>query len=424
MSSHTLSASTQSNRFTVIPFDLDDATGGAQLGQMIATAQVVGIGESAHFVSEFNLLRAEVVAWLVADHRVSDLALEVGANEAPAIDAWINREIDDSLVDLVGPLTHCLYGTFLTRLRVLLDKEHHVAVIGVDLPNSLTIEPSLTPLAELIASIDPEAVDLVTDAQRLASQVTGGSAAASAVCWMHLDRAVQDELTVALARLEGRVRAIAPVHLGSNDEHTWQRAADLAQSASTTDLMLRAMAELFAGEGRVTDTTLREQFVASRILRAVEDAGPDRRFAYLAHNNHIQRTPVVFEGELTAYPVGLFLSKALGDRYAAVGLTHLGDTVPEMAVPASTSVGFEVEIAEVEPPRVGGVEAAASQRRSVSKAQLVRSDAEPAALTSIRSQSAMSEITTASFDANIVVQRATVDAAVQHLVKQQRTDIT
>lgn len=73
---------------------------------------------------------------------------------------------------------------------------------------------------------------------------------------------------------------------------------------SMTDLMLRAMAELFAGEGRVTDPTLREQFVASRILRAVEEAGPDHRFAYLAHNDHIQRTPVVFEGELPAYPSG------------------------------------------------------------------------------------------------------------------------
>jgi erythromycin esterase len=415
MSPYTPSATTQPNHFAVIPFDLDDETSEAQLDRLTAEAQVIGIGESAHFVSEFNLLRAEVVACLVAGHRVTDLALEVGADEAPAVDAWVNREVDGSLVDLVGPLTHCLYGTFLTELRARLDADRRVAVVGVDLPNSLTIEPSLTPLAELIASIDPEAVDLVTDAQRLASQVTGGSAAASAVCWMGLDRAVQDELTVALARLEGRVRAIAPVHLGSDDEGAWQRAVDLAQSASTTDLMLRAMADLFAGEGRVTDTTLREQFVAARLLRAVERAGPDHRFAYLAHNNHIQRTPVVYEGELAAYPVGLLLSNALGDRYAAVGLTHLGDTVPEMAVPASTPVGFEVEIAEVEPPRVGGVEAAASERRSVSKAQLVRSDVEPAASTSIRSQSAVSDITTASFDATIVVPRATIDAAVQHL---------
>lgn len=40
-----------------------------------------------------------------------------------------------------------------------------------------------------------------------------------------------------------------------------------------------------------------------------------------------------------------------------------------MAVPAYP-VGVEVEIAEVEPSRVGGVEAAALQLRSVSKAQL------------------------------------------------------
>ena len=163
MSPHMPSATTQPDCFTVIPFDLDDATGRAQLGRLIAKAQVIGIGESAHFVSEFNLLRAEVVAWLVAGHRVTDLALEVGADESAAIDAWINREVDDLLVDLVGPLTHGLYGTFLTELRAPLDADHRLAVVGVDLPNSLTIEPSLTPLAELIASIDPDAVDLVVE---------------------------------------------------------------------------------------------------------------------------------------------------------------------------------------------------------------------------------------------------------------------
>jgi erythromycin esterase len=422
MSSHAPSAATQPNPFNIMPFDLGDPAGSSLFGQLTDAAQVVGIGESAHFVSEFNVLRAEIVADLVVAHGVTHLALEVGADEAPAINAWIHHESDESLDALVGPLTHCLYGTFLTELRERLADNHAVEVVGVDLPNSLKIEPSVGPLGELIASIDPDAVDLVTDAQRLASQVTGGSAAASAVCWMGLDRSVQNELTVALARLEGRVRAIAPVHAGSENEAAWQRAVDLAQSASTTDLMLRAMAELFSGEGHVTDTTMREQFVASRILSAMEEAGPDRRFAYVAHNNHIQKTPVVFDGALTAYPVGLLLSTALGDGYAAVALTHLGSTVPEMTVPASTPVGFGVEITDVGAPLVASIEAATTEGASGSSMQIVRPDAEQVASTSIRSQSAVSDITTTSFDATIVVQSASVDRAVEHLVKPTRTE--
>ncbi|HSM67211.1 MAG TPA: alpha/beta fold hydrolase [Ilumatobacteraceae bacterium] len=383
---------------------------------------MIGVGESAHFVAEFNSLRAQIVADLITARGVTDLALEVGADEAPAINAWIRHDHDDALVDVVGPLTHCLYGTFLAELRSRLIDDHAVNILGVDLPNSLTIEPSLIPLAALIRSLDPEAVELVDEAQRISSHLTGGSAAASAVSWAALDRAVQDQLTVALARLEGRIRAIAPVHTGSDSEEAWQTAVDLAQSASTTDLMLRAMAELFSGQGRITDGTLREQFAASRILRAVDEAGPDRRFAYIAHNNHIQKTPVVFEGELTAYPAGLLLSNALGDRYVAVALTHLGGTVPEMAVPAPTPVGFEVETVEVEAPRIGSVEAAAATRASASNVLIVRSDVEHAAPTSIRSQSAVSDITTASFDATIVVQEASIDPAVKHLSRPNRAE--
>lgn len=78
--------------------------------------------------------------------------------------------------------------------------------------------------------------------------------------------------------------------------------------------MLRAMAELFSGEGRTADTTLRERFVASRLLHAVEHGGVDDRIAYVAHNNHIQKAPVIFGEALTAYPAGLFLAQALGER--------------------------------------------------------------------------------------------------------------
>jgi pimeloyl-ACP methyl ester carboxylesterase len=185
--------------------------------------------------------------------------------------------------------------------------------------------------------------------------------------------------------------------------------------------MLRAMADLFSGQGRASDTTLREQFVASRIVRAVDQAGPDRRFAYVAHNNHIQKTPVVFDGEVIAFPVGMLLSKALGDRYSAVALTHLGDAVPEMVVPASTPVGFEIESIRVGTPPIASIEAAAAGRRSGNRTLIVRPDSEQIAPTSIRSQSAVSDITTASFDATIVVPHATIDRAVEHLVTPTRT---
>jgi pimeloyl-ACP methyl ester carboxylesterase len=242
---------------------------------------------------------------------------------------------------------------------------------------------------------------------------------------MGLDQNLQDELTVHLTRLAGRIDALLPIHNATEDGDAWRIAADLARAASTTDLMLRAMAELFSGGGRPSDGTLREKFIASRILYAVEHGQPGDRIAYVAHNNHLQKTPVMFDGELVAYPVGLFLARALGDRYVAVALTHLGSRVPEMAVPAPTSVGFAIETVAIEPPRANSIESAASTAASASAMQIVRPHAATApseSLGSIRSQSAVSDITPASFDAAIVVDRASIDEAAGDIHRPLRTE--
>lgn len=62
----------------------------------------------------------------------------------------------------------------------------------------------------------------------------------------------------------------------------------------------------------------------------------------LAHNNHIQKTPLSFSGELTAVPMGQHLAHR--EDYRAIGLTHLGLSVPEMQYPSPRSpLGFSVE---------------------------------------------------------------------------------
>lgn len=421
MSSSTASAAAQPNPVTVSAFDLHDAATSSLLGQITSSAMVVGLGEAAHFVSEFNMLRVDIVERLIADHGITHLALEVGPDEAPAIESWLHQDHDGRLPDLIGPLSHCLYGSFLTGLRNRLGSHHRVGVIGVDLPNSLTIEPSLTPLAELLKTIDPESQDLVVAARRAATRITGGSAAASAVAWMGLDSGVQDELTVTLVRLSGRINALGPAHAGTDQEDGWRRAGDLIEAAITTDLMLRAMAELFSGVGRTADTTLREHFVASRILRAVEHGELDDRIAYVAHNNHIQKTPVIFDQALTAYPAGLFLAQTLGERYVSIALTHLGSDVPEMAVPADTVVGFNVETVPVEPPRPNSIERAAMDAR-LGDFVIVQpsTTTERHGPESIRSQSAVSDVPPHAFDATIVTPEATMDSAVTALVGANR----
>lgn len=379
-------------------------------------AAVIGVGESAHFVAELNAVRIEVAVDLVRRGVVTHLALELGDDEAPLIQPWLRGVDGRPLRDVVGPLTHLLYGTVLTGLRDALEPDQVPEVLGVDLPTSLTIEPSLAPLADLLARLDLDSADAVARARTLASGVVGGSAAASATSWLAMDPATQDRLTVALARLAARVEALAAVHAGTEHGPDWQAAVVHARAARSTDLMLRAMAELFSGEGVPADTTLREHHVSERLLAAVDGLGPDERILYLAHDNHLQKAPVVFDGELAAHPVGQVLAARLGPRYHAVALTHLGPDVPEMVVPAPTSVGFSVELVPASPVTDGSIEGVASADDEAD-VQVLRPTglARAAATTSIRSQSAVAEIPADAFDAVLVVPRATLDEAADGL---------
>ena len=379
-------------------------------------AKVVGLGEGAHFVTEFNERRAHVCLELVERLGFAHLALEVGSDEAPAIEAWLRGTRVEPLRELVGPLSYALYGTFLTELRRGLTSPDHIGVLGVDLPNSLTITPSLEPLADVLATIDPHSDELVATARRLASSVRGDSAAASAMAWAALDRSSQDELTVAIARLAARVRTLRDVRSDESDRAQWERAEELVDALVATDLMLRAMADLFAGTGLEAETSVRERFIATSLLTAVRRLPADGRVVYVAHNNHVQKAPVVFDGYLAAYPTGQYLARALGEDYAAIGLSHLGPDVPEMAFPAETSVGFRVERSALPTVEPGSIEAAAASASSGSRRVVTPGGFDGAATsTTIRSQSAVSQVPRDAFDAVLVVESASTDPTVHEI---------
>lgn len=418
MSRHPLPTPRAAPEFEVSAWNVERPHDHEWFAPLVDRSVVMGVGESAHFVAEFNDARARLVERLVTSHDVTAAALEIGYDEAPAIQAWLRGDRDERLVDLVGPLTYALYGSFLSELRRRLPDDHSVRVLGVDLPNSLTIAPSLEPLGELVADIDPGAMELLENARRLAQEVTGGSAAASASAWMELDSSTQDALTVALTRLHGRLDAIGSAHESSRNANAWRRARRLAAAATTTDLMLRAMADLFSGVGLVDDTTIRERFVASQILDAVDELDHGERIAYVAHNNHIQKTPVVFDGTLTAYPAGSFLASAVGERYVALALTHRDDEVPEMAHPAETDVGFRVERVAAATIDENSFEGSVPGDTRSQQVTIVRPSAGASngdAHATMRSQSATAELAAGAFDAALVFDTASTDPVLGEL---------
>lgn len=413
MSNHPHPAASAAPSLTIDIWDERRPLPDARLRELVSEARVIGVGESAHFVAELNAARASLVEALIRDAGVGSLALEIGRDEAPFVQQWLAGERSEELQTLVGSLTAALYGTFLDDLRRRLPQDHGIRVLGVDLPNSLSIQSSVAPLAEVLARIDPDASELVQATNELAARVEGGSAAASATSWLALERNVQDSLTVHLARLRARVDALAAVHRTGDDAPLWREASALVEAAATTDVMLRAMADLFSGTGRIDDTTIREVYVAQRIGDAVQMLADGERIAYVAHNNHIQKTPVLFDGVLTAYPAGSLLAASLGSGYRAIALSHADEQVPEMAFPASTDVGFRVERVDAAALRDHSMEAECADVLQSAAAAIVFCEAAGnARISSIRSQSATAEIMADTFDVALVFASAATDPAV------------
>ncbi|MEU6784235.1 erythromycin esterase family protein [Nonomuraea angiospora] len=331
------------------------------LRDVVGDAQVVAVGEGAHFVREFNLARARLLRFLLERCGFTDVAFELGSADAAAVNAWLAGEGDEAdLLRLAGPLTRGVFGELLRWLRHYnRSRSRPVRIVGIDLPNTLTLRPDLDPVAAYLRLVDPDLDDLVAGVLRAADEIAGGSAAVSAPAWGALDPAFRDSLTASLSRLSLRLRALEPLYVSRADQHRYDTARRHLDAACHTDYMLRAMNDLFSGAGLPGDTSARDRYMAAAVQWQLERAGTGARVVLVAHNNHIQKTPVTFGGHLAGLPMGHYLARDLGPRYRAVALTHTADRVPEMIVPAEGSpVGFTLDVVSLDAPAPGSVEGA------------------------------------------------------------------
>ncbi|WP_438388829.1 erythromycin esterase family protein [Actinopolyspora saharensis] len=77
-----------------------------------------------------------------------------------------------------------------------------------------------------------------------------------------------------------------------------------------------------------------------------------------AHNNHIQKTPVYFDGELATLPMGHYLDRVLGESYRALAQTHTAEHVVEMYPDERTGSGLTTAEEPLDASEPGSVEAA------------------------------------------------------------------
>ncbi|MFD8528905.1 erythromycin esterase family protein [Streptosporangium canum] len=331
------------------------------LRELIGGARVVAIGENSHFITEFAHLRERILRFLAERCGFTVLAFEYGLSEGFGLDAWAQGEGTDD--DLTGHLADSIPVGVEEPLRWM--RRHNrtasqpVRFAGIDIPAAGgSLLPALTPVADYLRQVDPEVLPAIQEATRIAESFAGASAAAAAPAWTRLAAAEQDALSATLMRLLIRFRAVAPLYVSRGDQHSYDIALRRLEAACHADYGFRAMAGLYADNGLTADTSARDVYMAESIQWHLQRSHPGTRIVLAAHNAHIQKTPVSFNGQLTGLPMGQHLHDSLGDDYVALALTSIAGHTADMRPDENARFGFAIDDTALEPPEPGSVEAA------------------------------------------------------------------
>ena len=362
------------------------------LRELIGAARVVAIGESSHFITEFSLMRRRILRFLVERCGFTVLAFEYGFSEGFPLDAWAQGEGTDD--DLSAHLAAAIPVGVEEPLRWM--RRHNATAVqpvrfaGIDIPAAGgSLLPALAPVADYLREIDPEALPMIQQAMRIAESFAGASAASAAPAWARLAATEQDALTAILMRLLIRFRAVEVLYVSRADRHSYDIALRRLEAACHADYGFRAMAGLYAGNGLTADTSARDVYMAGSVLWHLERLGSGTRIVLAAHNAHIQKTPVSFNGHLTGLPMGQHLHNALGDDYVALALSSVGGHTADMRPDETARFGFAIDNTALQPPEPGSVEAAfADADLGLSLADLRQARTEASGPDRIRIQSA------------------------------------
>ena len=331
------------------------------LRDIIGRARVVAIGENSHFIKEFALMRQRILRFLVGRCGFTVLAFEYGFSEGFPLDAWARGEgtDDDLSTHLAAAIPVGLDEPLRWIRRRNRTASQPVLFAGIDIPRAGgSLLPALAPVADYLRQIDPETLPSVQAAMRIAKSFAGGSAAVAAPAWARLATVEQDALSAILMRLLIRFRSVEPLYVSRSDQRSYDIALRRLEGACHADYTFRAMADLFAGSGLTADTSARDIYMAGSVLWHLERFEPETRIVLAAHNAHIQKSPISFNGHLTGLPMGQHLHRVLGDEYFALGLTSTAGDTAEMRRDENTPFGFVVDNTALEPPEPGSIEAA------------------------------------------------------------------
>jgi erythromycin esterase len=293
------------------------------LDDVVGSARVVAVGESAHYNGESYELRHRVLRYLVERHGFGAYAMESGFAEGWRVDDWV-RGGDGDLGAVMATGTTSLMGLW-QPMRAQLEwmrshnaaAERPVGFYGIDLGGSnASLVPGLDFVLAYLAQAEPE--------YQVDPQIRETAAAFSAPSPFSVMRALaglsglpveaRNAMTAGLADIEARLVGRRLVYVERTGVEAYERALRAICLTATIDIAGRAMLRgdresvIYAREAAMADTV--------DLILQRED-----RIVLAAHNGHVQRWPGQMPGLPPTTTLGQHLAERLGDDYRVIATT-------------------------------------------------------------------------------------------------------
>lgn len=341
------------------------------LRKVIGDARVVAIGESAHHVREFYLLRHRLLRFLVERCGFTVYAFEAPFTEARAIDAWV-RGGPGTVEEVAGgsgmALTRCqeMYDT-LAWMRTY----NRTAARPLRFAGTIAGSGGGSPLPELhevgnyLRWADPDAMPLLEHAVEAAKSYHDAAPMVALQRYATVGQSVRDALTATMSRLLSRMESMRAYQRGRRREREYATALAHLRGAWHLDHFHRDL----AGVGLAIGTTSLDAFMAESVLRVLNEA-PDTRIALAVHNVHVRKTMVNHDGPVGLFPAGYHLARALGDDYLAIAATSGRGRTAQGRLDPEHPAGFAFRDRPPAPLADGSIEAAFPSEAPVTVADL------------------------------------------------------
>lgn len=308
--------------------------------EFIGDARVVAIGEAAHHVREFSLVRHRLLRFLAERCGFTVLAVEAPTVGADAIDAWLHggagtvAEIA-SRAGMVGLLesreVHDLLAWIRAHNRTASRPLRWIGTV----PGGGSPLPELEAAAVHLRSADPDALPLLEQAAERARKYHDSEIFTTLSRYAALEPADQDALTATLSRLRFRLETMAAGQRGTHREQEHAAALRHLGFAWRLDHFHRDV----AGRGLPVGSAALDECMAEEVLQLLEDE-PETRVVLALHNVHIRKVPQT--GLAGLFPAGYHLAQALGDDYRAIAVTGGHGRTARVRPAPERFPGFEV----------------------------------------------------------------------------------